>query len=129
MFVSSGIAIGGKRLWSGGTCPEPWVDTRFPDADLSIDAPVGHHKSVAPQRGRGAAQHLNLNHGGYGRRLSRPGVTAFPNTSAVIGNNGARAEVGRSIPHDRTINPAGGSTATRPLLSIHDLQLTRKLIL
>src|SRR2546430_577208 len=117
MFVSSGIAIGGKRLWSGGTCPEPWVDTRFPDADLSIDAPVGHHKSVAPQRGRGAAQHLNLNHGGYGRRLSRPGV------------NGARAEVGRSIPHDRTINPAGGSTATRPLLSIHDLQLTRKLIL
>src|SRR6266567_9140717 len=24
MFVSSGIAIGGKRPWSGGTCPEPW---------------------------------------------------------------------------------------------------------
>src|SRR6266446_4718764 len=73
MFISSGIAIGGQRPWSGGTCPEPWVDTCFPDADLSIDAPAGHHKSMAPQRGRGAAQHLS--HGGYGRRLSRPGVS------------------------------------------------------
>jgi hypothetical protein len=46
MFVSSGIAIGGERPWSGGACPEPWVDIRFPDdADLSIDAPAGTTKA------------------------------------------------------------------------------------